>query len=359
MRPIIHRHVSHSNYPKCVCFVVHLKFLTLVLFLSYDNKKYIFLVPQSVTPTETTDTNETILAMVDQQPETTVDYHIDIWHHISKHIEPEDVGRFSLICRKTAYVTSTSEFWKHMYHRHATDVTMDALPDRLRPQHIFAERRGLRANVIRSLFIVHRPFVDRLARLRQLETLSSDFEATSDNLHTHPIVRKIHQRKYHGKFINKSIEMPRKSSFWSKAYNFLPKCYSNHLEECDKHMSRRARQRRTQQFGHLHQSEEIYHNDHNGCIIVLVKALKQVRIKRLGVAGATNVRTIDAKPLKSLVKSMSVSANSFKKPVPTVDVRLFYQEPQHRSAFKFTQTTQIGLYEWWDPMYDRVCADEF
>lgn len=88
------------------------------------------------------------------------DYMIDIWYLISEHIRPEDVGRFALICRKTAEVVQSAKFWQYLYRKHYNrNVEM---PRWLQPDCMLM-LKGLRARVIRSLFYTYLPFVHRLA----------------------------------------------------------------------------------------------------------------------------------------------------------------------------------------------------
>lgn len=87
------------------------------------------------------------------------DYSIDIWYIISEHIKPEDVGRFALICRKTADICNTAKFWFHLYHKYYKKL--DNLPIRLQPD-CMVRHGGLRACVIRSLFYTYDPFILRI-----------------------------------------------------------------------------------------------------------------------------------------------------------------------------------------------------
>ncbi|XP_065074974.1 transmembrane protein 183 [Ochlerotatus camptorhynchus] len=88
------------------------------------------------------------------------DYVIDIWYLISEHVRPEDVGRFAVICRKTAEVVQSAKFWHHLYRQYY-DRNVD-LPRRLQPDCMLM-LRGLRARAIRSLYYTYPPFVQRLA----------------------------------------------------------------------------------------------------------------------------------------------------------------------------------------------------
>lgn len=88
------------------------------------------------------------------------DYTIDIWFLISEHVRPEDVGRFALICRKTAEVVQSAKFWHHLYRKHY-DRNVD-LPRWLQPD-CMVLMKGLRARTVRALYYTYQPFVNRIA----------------------------------------------------------------------------------------------------------------------------------------------------------------------------------------------------
>uniref|UniRef100_A0A671S1J8 Transmembrane protein 183-like n=1 Tax=Sinocyclocheilus anshuiensis TaxID=1608454 RepID=A0A671S1J8_9TELE len=78
------------------------------------------------------------------------EYPIDIWLLLAAYIRPEDVCRFSVICKNA---------WT------ATHYNLDAdLPDRLQPDCITLQMRCLRARVIRSLFHLYEPFSLRVSK---------------------------------------------------------------------------------------------------------------------------------------------------------------------------------------------------
>lgn len=45
------------------------------------------------------------------------EYPIDIWLLLASYIRPEDIVRFSLICKKAWTVTCTAAFWTRLYRR--------------------------------------------------------------------------------------------------------------------------------------------------------------------------------------------------------------------------------------------------
>jgi hypothetical protein len=45
------------------------------------------------------------------------EYPFDLWYLIGTYIPPEDIGRFSLICRKTNQVINTTAFWISLFRK--------------------------------------------------------------------------------------------------------------------------------------------------------------------------------------------------------------------------------------------------
>ncbi|XP_036612431.1 transmembrane protein 183A isoform X3 [Trichosurus vulpecula] len=98
-----------------------------------------------------------------EDPEGTVgeEYPMDIWLLLASYIRPEDIVKFSLICKDAWTVTCTAAFWTRLYRRH---YTLDAyLPLRLRPESM-EKLRCLRACVIRSLYHMYEPFAARISK---------------------------------------------------------------------------------------------------------------------------------------------------------------------------------------------------
>ncbi|XP_054883657.1 transmembrane protein 183A isoform X2 [Poeciliopsis prolifica] len=89
------------------------------------------------------------------------DYPVDIWLVLSSYIRPEDVCKFSLICRNAWIVTCTAAFWTRLYRRHYRVEVV--LPFRLQPDSI-DRMHCLRACVIRSLFHLYEPFSLRVSK---------------------------------------------------------------------------------------------------------------------------------------------------------------------------------------------------
>lgn len=86
---------------------------------------------------------------------------MDIWFAIGDHIPPECVKSFASICRDTQKVTNSARFWFGLYKRCYKQGDLHLLPKRLQPLNMKGIQ-GLKACVIRSLFFIYPPFVERL-----------------------------------------------------------------------------------------------------------------------------------------------------------------------------------------------------
>lgn len=162
-------------------------------------------------------------------------YAIDIWFLISKHIQPEDVCRFALICRQTAGICTSSSFWLNLYKKYYRDI--DGLPTRLQPE-CMVRFGGLRACVIQTLFYTYKPFVDRLK-----VSLSQDF---------HCVVK----RECVGNWTY------RIKDHWLFCYKLKQKIADN------SRLGRAERIRKSQKF--LDIQRDIYQNSEEGCKILVV-----------------------------------------------------------------------------------------
>ncbi|GJQ74367.1 hypothetical protein Trydic_g21243 [Trypoxylus dichotomus] len=87
------------------------------------------------------------------------EYPMDIWFLISEYIRPEDVGRFASICKTSCAVTNTAPFWFNLYKRYYKSVPN--LPERLQPE-CMLRFYGIRTSVIRALYYMYPPFIERL-----------------------------------------------------------------------------------------------------------------------------------------------------------------------------------------------------
>jgi hypothetical protein len=45
------------------------------------------------------------------------DYPLDLWFIIAMYISPEDIGKFSLICRASNHVVNTVYFWMRLFRK--------------------------------------------------------------------------------------------------------------------------------------------------------------------------------------------------------------------------------------------------
>jgi hypothetical protein len=76
-------------------------------------------------------------------------YPLDLWYILSKFIRPEEILRFSLICKGAFEAVSLFAFWLRMYKIYVAEP--ERLPENLRPNRIDC-RPGFRARVVRALF---------------------------------------------------------------------------------------------------------------------------------------------------------------------------------------------------------------
>jgi hypothetical protein len=63
-------------------------------------------------------------AAADHHKQQAQQYPIEFWYSISRYIQPENIGRFALICRTTNYVVSMRSFWMCLLRKSA-ELTMN------------------------------------------------------------------------------------------------------------------------------------------------------------------------------------------------------------------------------------------
>lgn len=289
----------------------------------------------------------------------------DIWHHIAQQIDPEDVGRFALICRQTAYVASTPGFWKNLYRKFASPNQQKHLPIRLQHANVMNEPDGLRSKVIRSLFITYQPFKDQIVKLRHLEAQISDPGDKTAKFYEHPVYQKLQRLEFTGNLIKKVdplLEGTKKGQ-WSSFYkNIFPKSYFYKFEKYRPSDNKENDDvSATTEPGHWRYSEEIFNNVNENCVFLSIKTLAMGRIQCLR-------KPLQGEDLKlgvkhqSLLESLSFCPSSTSQSgckIPTGQFWLVSREKMHRSSVVYTKTTRFGLYNWWDPLYDQVLYDEF
>lgn len=100
-----------------------------------------------------------------------LDLPMDIWFAIGDQIPPESVSVFALICKSSYKVTNSARFWFGLYKRYCKPSNQQLLPQRLKPWNMTAIQ-GLRAGVIRSMYFIYPPFIERLKpQLRRAQDL--------------------------------------------------------------------------------------------------------------------------------------------------------------------------------------------
>lgn len=213
-------------------------------------------------------------------------FSVDTWFHISKFINPEDVGSFALICRSTAYITSTSEFWQNLYNRYVVKKIKDQNcseypPEHLWPDQIFNERKGIRAKVIQSLFYTYNLFVKRLAvksiivydcfEHDKRDKLMSQFEKMHMKcmkiLKSSPIAVGARPRLRPTLF-----DFFR--DFPSNFQEYVPQYFLYYFKKVENLSDNNKSETDENLLGNIHQSEEIYLNNDEDILVLYIKILK-------------------------------------------------------------------------------------
>ncbi|XP_071830921.1 transmembrane protein 183-like [Apostichopus japonicus] len=88
-------------------------------------------------------------------------------------IHPEDVGRYSAVCKDTFHVTNSVGFWMRRYKRWFREEV--SLPGHLYPDYIADTQEGLQSRVISALYHLYPPFKDR----NHIVMLDSELESCS------------------------------------------------------------------------------------------------------------------------------------------------------------------------------------
>ncbi|CAF0717461.1 unnamed protein product [Adineta steineri] len=95
-----------------------------------------------------------------------IDYPIDLWFIIAMYISPEDIGKFSLICRTSNHVINTVYFWMRLFRKH-NKIEANKISRILVHEHLSI----IRTHVIKSLYQVYPLFQDRL---NKTDTIQKD-----------------------------------------------------------------------------------------------------------------------------------------------------------------------------------------
>lgn len=297
----------------------------------------------------------------EQQSNFTADYCLDVWHHISKFVAPEDIGRFALICRRTAYVTSTMVFWKNIYQTHVLSSPKFAqLPEHFQANEMHHKRKGLRANVIRALFYVYRPFQERLQKQGPMKSYESG--------KFHQLTENVYLGKSYSNIIIRPCQKNKKTVF--DFFSFIPKYYFHVFKEKSMCVDVKCMKRRGQQFGRIHESEEIYYNRDEYCVILFIKAMKD----RIQTKSSSETMTPTAKPSSNVSRDPKQSSpiifqsiqlqpnNPTKKAnrnIRFTEVTLKFQNKEFQKTVVYNDVIQIDMYNWWEPNYDQVYREEY
>ncbi|XP_076068843.1 transmembrane protein fates-shifted isoform X1 [Oratosquilla oratoria] len=166
-----------------------------------------------------------------------VEYPVDVWFSISKHLRPEDIGRFASICKTTYIVVASAHFWLNLYERYF-QWRYD-LPESLDKWNM-RKRRGLRAGVIRALFFIYPPYIQRISSERPLSADPSTLIKNQCILQWHKVLQLLEWKdglihKYYFKFEERNYFCKQKNKKGMRLFGSLegdPLVHSNNEEGC-------------------------------------------------------------------------------------------------------------------------------
>lgn len=229
------------------------------------------------------------------------DYHIDLWFLVAEYIRPEDVCRFALICRKTAEVVQSGRFWSQLYRSYYNHLI--ELPPRFQPDSM-VRLRGLRSAVIRSLFYLYPPFVERL----QLASYHNPYRVVGRQL--------------------LSVWHRRTKNCWT---------YYFRLKASSLPGSRPAQSAKLQrEKNSLAFMQDIYMNPEEGCQILMITT------DYLKVIPMYNETLF----VKNLTQSLSQSMMRYK-----VRLELANYCGKRMDEIIFDPTRSVNVLDWWNPEY--------
>lgn len=82
----------------------------------FMNNIFCFLVQQQIVRTKQKQRTTKSISLIENDYEGR-DYPLDLWYIIAMYILPEDIGKFSLICRASNHVVNTVYFWMRLFRK--------------------------------------------------------------------------------------------------------------------------------------------------------------------------------------------------------------------------------------------------
>lgn len=219
---------------------------------------------------------------------------------------------FSLICLKTAYVTTTGKFWSHLYKKYY-DEDLE-LPERLQPDCVLSRIGGLKANVIKSLFYTYHPFKNR-GNDKNRDNYDKAFKKTVINMSCNKNCDK-NLWTYHFKLKNRN-EMGHKYSSFEK----------------------------TQSIKEQKINRDVFCNPNEGCQLIEIQSKKFVPLPRFQ----------DQIPcVKAIYQTLSSGFIYYK-------LKIVFSNYTGNEILGdpvvFDPVVSIRLLDWWHPDYDELLKD--
>lgn len=285
---------------------------------------------------------------------------IDIWHHMGKFVAPENVGNFALICRQTAFVTSTTPFWTNLYTKYVyQSVHYNRVPNELQRNKVLALRNGLRAKVIRSLFYTHKPLQERL-NVRHVPILN--YSSTMSKEYTANVKSQLDglfECKYAAEMYSNLIDIPKKRPNHRKLFFNIRQYIPNHYY----YVMKPINQRKSKELANIHRTEEIFNNPNESNVILFIKSMK-LRRETINPNRIDNT-TEDVGVLRGnhVFQSIRVQPTVAKKEqnVQHSNVTLKFQncKANQLQTDIYTEVVHIDAYKWYEPAFDSIQRDEY
>lgn len=227
-------------------------------------------------------------------------YSKEIWFLISDYIEPEDVGKFSRICKNAHCVVNTAAFWFNLYKRYHRKEH-EEMPFRLQPEGLKC-LYGLKQRVIRALYYMYPPFI--------VKCLEEEFKMTN------PV--------YNNVVVKRKCVLT-----WSDQKSLKEVIYCFKLKRMDTVPTKS----KPQTF--LELLDDISVNQEAGCLILEVIANRYIVTQP--VLGLTLISVNYNMKSLELIFSSSVIPNS-----------------TCLTTIRFDTVKKLSVFHWWSPQYPHA-----
>lgn len=238
-----------------------------------------------------------------------VEYPLDVWFLLSEYIRPEDIATFAHICCSARTVVNSPKFWFSLYKRYYNAEV--ALPQRLRPD-CMERPHSLKACVIRALFLMYPPFIERVRS-------SAPFESEPHSLVAWYCILMWHQKQ---------------RTSWDFYFKFqrgsMPVQAGN--AECS-----------AMRPDLLEMLDDVHANPEDGCRVLQVTCLNFVSVPAvMGMYLSTVSLTVGHKMHHHKLK-VTFSNTSYRRSMRHQDIG--------GTAITFDPVSNIRVLDWWHPQY--------